>query len=73
MTKSIESSFCDYSDVYILVTGDIAAADARPQRKQALNADTQVAFKNYAPFKDCRKKSMTKITTFIKRRLSTIL
>ena len=23
LTKSIESSFCDYSDAYILVTGDI--------------------------------------------------
>ena len=53
LTKSIESSLCDYSDTYILVTGDIAvtgavvdAAGAQPQRKEKLNAATQVAFKN---------------------------
>ena len=39
LTKSIESSLCDYSDAYILVTGNIAvtraiaAAGAQPQRK----------------------------------------
>ena len=63
MTKSIESSLCDYSDVYILFTGDIAvtrtiaaaAAGNNTQRKQTLAAATQVAFKNCAPFKDCRR------------------
>ena len=61
LTKSIESSLCDYSDAYILVTGNItvtrtiaAAAGGDPQRKQPLNAATQVVFKNCAPFKDCR-------------------
>ena len=61
LTKSIESSLCDYSGAYILVTGDIAvtrtiaAAGGNPiQRKQPLDAATQVAFKNCAPFKDCR-------------------
>ena len=43
-TKSIESSLCDYSDVYILVTGNIAGA----------NNNTKVAFKNCAPFKKRR-------------------
>ena len=62
LTKSIESSLCDYSDAYILVTGDIAvtktiavAAEGNyPQRKQPLANATQVAFKNCAPFKDYR-------------------
>ena len=44
--KSIESSLCDYSDAYILVTGNITATPN--------NAITQVVFKNCAPFKDCR-------------------
>ena len=48
LTKSIESSLCDYSDAYILVTGNI----------NITNGDniTKVAFKNCAPFKKCRKK-----------------
>ena len=67
ITASIESSLCDYSDAYTLVTGDIAAtriiavpagspAVTHPQRKQVLTAATQVAFKNCAPFKTCRTK-----------------
>ena len=60
-TKSIESSLCDYSDAYILVTGNItvtrtiaaAVADSDPQRKQPFNAATQVVFKNCAPFEKC--------------------
>ena len=47
LTKSLESSLCDYSDAYILVTGNITATPN--------NAATQVVFKNCAPFKDCRK------------------
>ena len=61
LTKSIESSLCDYFDAYILVTWNIivtrtiaAAGDNPLQRKQPLTAATQVAFKNCAPFKDCR-------------------
>ena len=58
LTDSLESSLCDYSDAYILVTGNIgitrniavANAGAQPQRKQALPAATQVAFKNFTPF-----------------------
>ena len=61
LTKSIESSLCDYSDAYILVTGYItltrtiaaAVADNAPQRKQPLDAATQVVFKNCAPFEKC--------------------
>ena len=57
LIKSIESSLCDYSHAYILVTGNItvtttvaAAAGGDPQRKQPLNAATQVVFKSCAPF-----------------------
>ena len=46
LTKSIESSLCDYSDAYILVTGNITVAGG--------NANTKVAFKNCAPFEECR-------------------
>ena len=46
LTNSLESSLCDYSDAYILVTGDITATPN--------NAATQVIFKNCAPFEKCR-------------------
>ena len=46
LIKPIESSLSDYSDVYILVTGNITATP--------YNGITQVVFKNCAPFKDCR-------------------
>ena len=63
--KSIESGLCDYSDAYIFLTGDISVtrsiavaagfpARTQPQRKQVFTAATQLAFKNCAPFKDCR-------------------
>ena len=41
----IKPNLCDYSDAYILVTGDIKIADTA--------ADTNVAFKNCAPFTRC--------------------
>ena len=41
LTKSIEWSLCDYSDAYILVTGNITSG----------GNDTKVAFKNCAPFR----------------------
>ena len=57
LTKFIESSLCDYSDAYVLVTGHIAvtgtiaAEDDDPvKNNEPLAAATQVAFKNYAPF-----------------------
>ena len=64
LTKPIESSLCDYSDAYILVTGNITVtrtiavpdgspAGTEPQRKQVLTEATQVVFKNCAPFKKC--------------------
>ena len=61
LTKSIESSLCDYSDAYILVTGNItvtrtiaaAAADVNTQRKKPLAAAIKVIFRNCAPIEDC--------------------
>ena len=57
LTSSLESNLCDYSDAYILVTGNITVtritAGDPVQRKQPLNAATQVVFKNCAPFKKC--------------------
>ena len=46
LTSSLKSSLCDYSDAYILVTGNITVAGA--------NDNTKVAFKNCAPFRKCR-------------------
>ena len=46
LTSSLESSLCDYSDAYILVTGNITVAGG--------NANIKVAFKNCAPFKKRR-------------------
>ena len=46
LTNSLESSLCDYSDAYILVTGNINVTAGYNNAK--------VAFKNCAPFKKCR-------------------
>ena len=50
-TKSIKSSLCDYSDVFIFVTGDITVNTGDNDRN---NAD--VAFKDCAPFSTCKTK-----------------
>ena len=44
-TKVITSNLCDYSDAYIIVTGDITATGGV--------ANTRVAFKNCAPLTKC--------------------
>ena len=56
LTRSIESSLCDYSDTYILVTGDIAG-----KKRNNANTDNtditqamQVVFKNCTNLKKCR-------------------
>ena len=46
LTGSIESSLCDYFDAYVLVTGNIVVVGA--------DNNTKVAFKNCAPFRECR-------------------
>ena len=54
LTSSLESNLCDYSDAYILVTGNINVTGG--------DANTKVAFKNCAPF----RKSRTEINkTFV--------
>ena len=55
LTKSIESSLCDYSNTYILVTGNIAVKrrNAANNVDIALGAITQVVFKNCASFEKC--------------------
>ena len=46
LTNSLESRLCDYSDAYILVSGNITVTPN--------NAATQVTFRNCAPFEKCR-------------------
>ena len=46
-TETIKSSLCDYSDALILVTGNIAVTAGN---------DTDVVFKNCAPFSTCTTK-----------------
>ena len=46
LTRSIESNLCNYSDAYILVTGNINVTGG--------DSNTKVAFKNFAPFRKCR-------------------
>ena len=48
-TETIKSSLCDYSDVFILVTGNIAVA---------ANNNTDVAFKNVHHFLNVKEKLM---------------
>ena len=54
LADSLESSLCDYSDAYILVTGNVAVkrTNAADTADIELAAATQVAFKNCARFKD---------------------
>ena len=46
LTRSLESSLCDYSDAYILITGNINVTGG--------DNNTKVVFKNCAPFEKCR-------------------
>ena len=46
LTSSLESSLCDYSDAYILVTGNITVTGGKD--------NTKVTFKNCASFNKCR-------------------
>ena len=43
LASSLESNLCDYSDAYILVTGNINITGG--------DNNTKIAFKNCAPFK----------------------
>ena len=44
-TETVKSSLCDYSDTFILVTRNITVVQ---------NNDTDVEFKNCAPFSTCK-------------------
>ena len=46
LTHLLESSISDYSDAYVLVTGNIAVVGG--------DNNTKVAFKNSAPFRKCK-------------------
>ena len=46
LTSWLESSLYNYSDAYVLVTGNIAVVGA--------NNNIKVAFKNCTPFRKCR-------------------
>ena len=51
LISSLESSLCHYSDAYVLVTGKITVTGG--------NANTKLAFKNCAPFIECRTNKWT--------------
>ena len=46
LTRSLESSLCDYSDAYISVTGNITIV--------GVDNNAKAAFKNCSPFRKCR-------------------
>ena len=51
----LKSSLCDYSEVYILVSGTVTIdwAGADDNAKRADERDKGVIFKNCAPFTNC--------------------
>ena len=49
----LKSSLCDYSDVYILVKGNITVNNTTAADADANNTNKKVIFKNCAPFTDC--------------------
>ena len=52
-TTMLKSSFCDYSDAYILVKGTISVNNTAAQGAAANNTNKKVIFKNCAPFTNC--------------------
>ena len=55
-TSMLRSSFCDYSDAYIFVKGNISVNNTAGAGADANNTNTKVTFKNCAPFTDCISK-----------------
>ena len=55
-SSMLRSSFCDYSDAYIFVSGTITITGAGPDdaARQADKRDKGVIFKTYAPFTKCK-------------------
>ena len=71
-TSMLRSSFCDYSDAYILVKENITVNDTAADGAAANNDNKKAIFKI---FLDSTKLKIVwiKITTFFKRRVSIIL
>ena len=51
-TSMLKSSFCDYSDAYILVKGTITVNNTAAACADANNTNKKVILKNCAPFKN---------------------
>ena len=49
-------SFCDYSDAYIHVKGNITVNNTAAEGADANNTNKKVIFKNCAPFTNCISK-----------------
>ena len=49
----LKSSFCNYSDAYILVKGTITINNTAAAHVDANNTNKKVIFKNCAPFTSC--------------------
>ena len=49
-TSMLRSSFCDYSDLYIIAKEIIRAANIAAADSATNNVDKQVTFKNFVPF-----------------------
>ena len=52
----LRSSLCDYSDVYMLVKGNITVNNTATGGAAANNTNKKVIFKNCAPFTNCISK-----------------
>ena len=55
-TAMLWSSLCDYSDVYILVKGNITVNITAAKNVAANNTNKKKIFKNYAPLTKCISK-----------------
>ena len=49
----LRSSFCDFSDAYILIKGTIIVPNAEGAGTATNNINKKIIFKNCAPFIDC--------------------
>ena len=55
-TSMLRSSLCDYSDVYILVKGNVSVNNTAAEGTAAINIDKKVIFINCVPFTNCISK-----------------
>ena len=52
----LRSCLCDYSDVYVLVKGNISVNNTAPDGAAANNTNKKIIFKDCAPFTNCISK-----------------